>query len=262
MRTIPLEDLPWRPQKCMYPAHFSGLRFGTSYDSGNKIKEAQHWDSLPERPKLRRLLENQNNTKVSCRRRTGEALLSCRKVWWLDDGGSQSPQWGMWIQRQSSVRCRGTRSCHSMVKIFTRDTKKFVKILGAVAQTESCMYRQLDEILESMWSFIMESLHFNTSSIRDKWHCWKSVRRVKEGASAVLLQSGLDEREWSDSMECYCYLRNVQDLLADGKMPYERRFGQPFGGQIIPFGAMVEYHPTSTKDQSRIHQFGKRKCFQ
>ena len=25
-------------------------------------------------------------------------------------------------------------------------------------------------------------------------------------------------------MECYCYLRNVQDLLADGKTPYERRF--------------------------------------
>ena len=50
----------------------------------------------------------------------------------------------------------------------------------------------------------------------------RAVRRVKEGASAVLLQSGLDEQWWSDSMECYCYLRNVQDLLADGKTPYER----------------------------------------
>ena len=29
-------------------------------------------------------------------------------------------------------------------------------------------------------------------------------------------------------MECYCCLRNVQDLLADGKTPYERRFGEPF----------------------------------
>ena len=43
------------------------------------------------------------------------------------------------------------------------------------------------------------------------------VRRVKEGTSAVLPRSGLDEKRWSDSMECYCYLRNVQDLLADGK---------------------------------------------
>ena len=28
------------------------------------------------------------------------------------------------------------------------------------------------------------------------------VRRVKEGTSAVLLQSGLDENLWADSMEC------------------------------------------------------------
>ena len=46
---------------------------------------------------------------------------------------------------------------------------------------------------------------------------------------------------WSDSKECYCYLRNVQDLLADGKTRYESRFGEPFEGRVIPFGAMVEY---------------------
>ena len=45
----------------------------------------------------------------------------------------------------------------------------------------------------------------------------RAVRRVKEGTSAVLLQSGLDENWWADSMECYTYLRNVQDLLSDGK---------------------------------------------
>ena len=56
----------------------------------------------------------------------------------------------------------------------------------------------------------------------------RAVRRVKEGTSAVLLQSGLNESWWADSMECYTYLRNVTDLLSDGKTPYERRFGQPF----------------------------------
>ena len=53
----------------------------------------------------------------------------------------------------------------------------------------------------------------------------RAVRRVKEGTSAVLLQSGLDEKWWADSMECCTYLRNIQDLLSDGKTPYERRFG-------------------------------------
>ena len=47
-------------------------------------------------------------------------------------------------------------------------------------------------------------------------------------------------------MECYTYLRNVTDLLSDGKTPY------------VPFGSLVEYHPITAKDQSRIHQFGKK----
>ena len=86
----------------------------------------------------------------------------------------------------------------------------------------------------------------------------RAVRRVNEGTSAVLLQSGLDKEWWADFMECYCYLRNIQDLLSDGKTPYERRFGMPLNGPVIPFGAMVEYHPISAKDYSRLHQFGAK----
>ena len=97
---------------------------------------------------------------------------SCRKVWWLDNGRSQSPQWVMWI--------------------------------------------------------------------------------------AALLQSGLDEKWLDGSMECYCFLQNVQDLLADGETPYERRFGEPNKGPIIPCGAMTEHHPISPKGQARIHQFSKK----
>ena len=58
-------------------------------------------------------------------------------------------------------------------------------------------------------------------------------------------------------MECYTYLRNIQDLLSDEKTPYERRFGEPLQGSII-FGSLVEYYTISAKDQSRIHQFGKK----
>ena len=67
----------------------------------------------------------------------------------------------------------------------------------------------------------------------------REVRRVKEGMSAVLLQSGLDEKWWADPMECYTYLFNIRDLLPDGKIPYESRFGEPFQGPIIPFGSFV-----------------------
>ena len=59
-------------------------------------------------------------------------------------------------------------------------------------------------------------------------------------------------------MECYTYLRNVTDLLSDGKTPYERRVGKPFNGPVIPFGSLVEYYPISAKDQPKILQFGKK----
>ena len=57
---------------------------------------------------------------------------------------------------------------------------------------------------------------------------------------------------WSATAIC----EHIQDLLSDGKTPHERRFGIPFTRPVIPFGAMVEYHPISAKDQSRLHQFG------
>ena len=65
----------------------------------------------------------------------------------------------------------------------------------------------------------------------------RAVRRGKEGTSAVLLQSGLDKRWWSDSMECYCYLQNVQDFLA---------------------GAMVKYRPVSPRDQANIFNLARK----
>ena len=79
------------------------------------------------------------------------------------------------------------------------------------------------------------SWNFCTSTPHKSETNWieRAVRRVKEGTSAVLLQSGLNESWWADSMECYTYLRNVTDLLSDGKTPYERRFGEPCKGRSL-----------------------------
>ena len=59
----------------------------------------------------------------------------------------------------------------------------------------------------------------------------RAVRGVKEGTSAVLLQSGVGNEGWADSKECCCYLRNIPDKLSDGKTPYERLFGMLFTDQ-------------------------------
>ena len=58
-----------------------------------------------------------------------------------------------------------------------------------------------------------------------------------------------EELSWNHSRSLVC--------TNNGKPPYERRFGMPFNRPVI-FGAMVEYHPISAKDQSRLHQFGAK----
>ena len=45
----------------------------------------------------------------------------------------------------------------------------------------------------------------------------RAVRRVKEGTTAVLLQSGFDEKWWAEYMERYCYLQHAQDFLSSRK---------------------------------------------
>ena len=82
------------------------------------------------------------------------------------------------------------------------------------------------------WNHCMSTPHRSETNVIAE----RAVRRVKEGTSAVLLQSGLNENWWADSMESFTPLRNVTDLVSDLKTPYERRLGKPFKGTIIPFG--------------------------
>ena len=70
------------------------------------------------------------------------------------------------------------------------------------------------------------------------------------------MQSGLDEMWWSDAMVCFCYLKNVVDLLKDNRTAYKRRFEVDFHGPRIPFGAEVSYKPITEKDKARLHEFG------
>ena len=54
-------------------------------------------------------------------------------------------------------------------------------------------------------------------------------------------------------------LWNVTPICETSQIYYLMgRLGQPFKGPIISFGALVEYHSITAKDQSRIHQFGKK----
>ena len=80
------------------------------------------------------------------------------------------------------------------------------------------------------------------------------VRRVKEGTSVCIAQSGFYECWWGYAMECYCFLRNIVDTLANkGKTPFEFRYRSAWCGPIIPFGAYINYLLSAPKNTARTH---------
>ena len=110
------------------------------------------------------------------------------------------------------------------------------------------------------YAIVVQNLHkrrktvHESSSINRKRHTFSDnsleIGKTCEAVEA-LLQSGLDERWWSDSVECCCHLRNVQDLLADAKTPHEKLFGEPFRGPLTPFGATEPLGPRLFGTHSR-----------
>ena len=79
---------------------------------------------------------------------------------------------------------------------------------------------------------------------------------MKEGTSAVLLQSGLDEKWWAGSLDCFCSLRNVHDLFLDGDD--NTNGGLENHSVRYQLGSRTESHLVSTEDQARLQQSGKK----
>ena len=139
-----------------------------------------------------------------------------------------------------------SRNNHRYAAVVQDLATQWIQSYPCKAKTSQETQKNLTKFLEPMRKpkviYIDNSLEVGKSCEELSWnHCTsaphrsetygiaeRAVRRVKEGTSAVLLQSGLGNEWWADSMECYCHLRNIQDRLSDGKTPYERLFGMPF----------------------------------
>ena len=204
-------------------------------------------------------------TRAPCRRRNGEAVPRAEKFCDLITAD----------HKVLSDNCE-SRNNHRYAVVVQDLATQFIQAYPCKTKTSQETQRSLQKFLESDRNskviYTDNSLEFGKVCEDLSWnHCTstphrsetngiaeRAVRRVKEGTSAVLLQSGPNASWWADFKECYTNLRNVTDWLSDGKTLYERRFGQPFGGPTIPCGSVVEYHPITSKDQSRIHHFGKK----
>ena len=61
------------------------------------------------------------------------------------------------------------------------------------------------------------------------------------------------QNPWNVTLIC----ETSQIYYLMGRRPMKDVLGN-HGGPIIPFGSLVEYHPITAKDQSRIYQLGKK----
>ena len=170
-------------------------------------------------------------TRAPCRRRIGGAV-------------PRAENFGDLITADDKVLSEGceSRNNHRYAVVVQDLATQWIQSYPCKTKTSQETLRSLQKFLEPNGKptviYTDNSLEFGNACEDLSWnHCTSSphrsvtngiaeraVRRVKEGTSAVLLQSGLDENWWADSMECYTYLRNIQDRLSGGKTPIRETF--------------------------------------
>ena len=69
----------------------------------------------------------------------------------------------------------------------------------------------------------------------------REIRTILEGTRSNLVQSGLPDRCWPLAAQHHAMCLNITKRLDDGQVPWEIRFGEPFNGKKIPFGAKILY---------------------
>ena len=120
------------------------------------------------------------------------------------------------------------------------------KLRGACKSSWSWLGNQKSFTLPMSWSLAMPVKIFPAIIVRRHHTDRKQMGLLKE-QYAELKKGHLPycynqvwmKKRWAESMECYYYLRNIQDILSDGKTPYERRWS---GHGIQVAAAPWEWH--------------------
>ena len=170
------------------------------------------------------ICQGTNITRALCRRRTGgvvpraeifgDLITADHKV--LSEG-CESPQnhryavvvqdlATQWIQSYPCKTKTSQKTQRSLQKFLEPNTKP------KVIYTDNSL--EFGETCEDLsWNHCTSTPHRSeTNGIAER-----AVRRVKEGTSAVLLQSGLDETCWADSMECFTFCKTFKISCLMGK---------------------------------------------
>ena len=161
---------------------------------------------------------------------SGDIITASHKVL-HEEGESRNNQWHAVVVQDLATQWiytyprRGKTSQETM-----RSSQKFLDPKASPKVIYKDQLLECGTVCEDLrWNHCTSTPHrYETNGTSEN-----AVRRVKEGASAVLLQSRRDWEWRADSTECHCSLPNVQDLLSDLKTPYERRHGEPFSGPTV-----------------------------
>ena len=71
---------------------------------------------------------------------------------------------------------------------------------------------------------------------------------LEDQVATCLVAAGLPPCYWEFALRCYTLLHNTEKV--NGQSPRELTFGEEFQGKRIPFGALVNFKPTSSRKLS------------
>ena len=183
--TVNLEDLERCARTFLWKRD---LRFGRwCFKSGDTKMEAQYSYWLPQIPT--------ENYSMNGRDR------------WIENSRTQKR-----ISGQSPIRCRGTRSHHSVDAIrvkpkTSQETEKiFMEVFRAVAEAKSYLYGRFIRIWQVLWRIIMESSPHCSETRNCRTSCTSSKRRDISRIFAI----------W---IECKVVVRFYEMLLLSAECP-------------------------------------------
>ena len=209
--------------------------------------------SLPERPKLRDLPEDQNH-KGPVQKTYWQSRTSCRKFWWFDY--SRAQKFSVKVVNLETII-----DMQSWCRTWPLNGSSRIR-------AKQKLHRKAREVCKSSWSRI-GSLKSFTLTIP-----WILASPVKNYPGIIVRHQtdhkrmGLLREQCAERKKGHlrCYSCTVLMLSAEtckisclmGRHNMTSCSECHLTDQWIPFGAMVEYHPISAKDQSRLHQFGAK----
>ena len=199
-------------------------------------------------------------TRAPCRRRNGEAVPRAANFGDLttadhkvlsDNCESRNNHRHAVVVQDSATWWIQAYPCKN--KNFTRNPEKLAKVPGTRWETKSHLHWQFLGILQSVWRFLLESLHVDTTQIRNKWDCWKSSAQStrKHLCCIVAIWS-----KWK-LVGRFHRMLHISAKLSRSIVWWEdsirKAFWRTSQRTNHPFESLVENHPTTAKDQSSIN---------